>query len=171
MARLLRSPRGFFHADNAVVVGDVTIGEDASFWFGSVVRGDVCRIEVGRRVNVQDGVIIHGDTGNPVVSIGDDVSIGHSAIIHCKSVGAGTLVGMGSRLLDGVVVGRGCIIGAGAVVPPGTQVPDGSLVLGIPGKVLRPLTDKERQYIQWIPPHYVQLAQRWLRGDFADLTA
>ncbi len=171
MAKLLRHPRGFFHADSAVLVGDVVIGEDCSFWFGSIVRGDVCRIDLGKRVNVQDGVIIHGDTGNPAVTIGEDVSIGHGAIIHCKSVGAGSLVGMGSRLLDGVVVGRQCIIGAGAVVPPGTQVPDGSLVLGVPGKILRPLTERERNYIQWIPPHYVELAKKWVRGDFVDLTA
>lgn len=171
MSRMRRHARGFFHADSALLAGDLTIGQDASFWFGCIVRGDVCRIELGARVNVQDGAIIHGDTGNPAVVIGDDVSIGHAAVVHCKSVGAGTLVGMGSRLLDGVVVGRECIIGAGAVVPPGTQVPDHSLVLGVPGRVVRPLSARELQYIRWIPPHYVELAKKWVDGQFADLTA
>jgi carbonic anhydrase/acetyltransferase-like protein (isoleucine patch superfamily) len=171
IARLRRHSQGFFHAESAVVAGDVQVGRDVSIWFGAVVRGDVCRIELGDRVNVQDGAIIHGDTGNPLVKIEADVSIGHAAIVHCRSVGAGSLVGMGSRLLDGVVVGRECIIAAGAVVPPGTQVPDRSLVLGVPGRVARLLTERELAYIRWIPPHYVELAQKWVRGEFRDVTA
>ena len=163
MPRILRHQLGFFHADNAVIVGDVVIKEDANFWFGSVVRGDMARIEIGRRVNVQDGVLIHADSGNPVV-IEDDVSIGHGAVIHGQRIGQGTLVGMGARIL-----GRS-IIGGGAVVPPGMVIPDRMVVLGVPACVTRPVSDKDIEHMRWIPGHYVQLAWNWTRGEFPSLT-
>ena len=169
MACILRHQLGFFHADNAVIVGDVVIGEDANFWFGSVVRGDVARIEIGRRVNVQDGVLIHADSGNPVV-IEDDVSIGHGAVIHGQRIGQGTLVGMGARIMGRTIIGRECIIGGGAVVPPGMVVPDGTVVLGVPACVTRPVNDKDLEHMRFLPGHYVQLAWKWTRGEFASVT-
>lgn len=169
MARIIRHQLGFFHADNATIVGDVVIGQDANFWFGSVVRADVARIEIGARVNIQDGVIIHADSGNSV-TIEDDVSIGHGAVIHGQRIGQGTLVGMGARILGRTIIGRECIIGGGAVVPPGMVVPDGSVVLGVPGSVSRAVNDKDLQHMRWIPGHYVQLAWRWTRDEFPSLT-
>src|SRR3954468_8622453 len=141
MPRFTRTPGNWFLADNATVVGDVTVGELSSFWFNAVVRGDVAPIVIGRRVNVQDGTVIHCDSGVPNV-IQDDVTIGHRAIVHGAFVGQGTLVGMGAILLGRTRIGRECLVAAGAVVPPGLVVPDRMLVIGVPGKVARPLGEE-----------------------------
>ena len=160
-----RNPSGVYTAPSAVIVGDVTIGADSSVWFNAVIRGDVAPIVIGRRVNVQDGVCIHCDTGFPNV-IGDDVTIGHGAIVHGTSVGNGTLIGMSATLLGRTQIGNNCLIAAGAVVPPGLIVPDGMCVMGVPGKIVRPITDKEREYMEWLPPHYLELAQEYAEGKF-----
>src|SRR5205814_8614898 len=118
MPRFALSPGGSFVAHNATIVGEVSIGELSSFWFNAVVRGDVAPVTIGRRVNVQDGVVVHCDTDVPNV-IEDDVTIGHGAIVHGMFVGRGSLVGMGSTLLSRTKIGRECPIAAGAVVPPG----------------------------------------------------
>jgi carbonic anhydrase/acetyltransferase-like protein (isoleucine patch superfamily) len=163
--KFTRTPSGIYLAPNAIIVGDVTIGADTSVWFNAVIRGDVAPIVIGKRVNVQDGVVIHCDTDFPN-SIGDDVTLGHGAIVHGTSVGNGTLVGMSATLLGRTRVGNNCLIAAGAVVPPGLVVPDGMCVMGVPGKIVRPVTDKEREYMQWLPPHYLELAQKYAGGDF-----
>ena len=159
-----RTPAGFFVAHNAMVVGDVTAGESCSFWFNAVVRGDVAPVVIGKRVNVQDGVVIHCDTGVPNV-IEDDVTIGHGAIVHGKFVGRGTLIGMGSVLLSRTRIGRECLIAAGAVVPPDTEVPDRMLVVGVPGKAIRPVNEQDLGYMRWLTDHYVELAERYTREE------
>jgi carbonic anhydrase/acetyltransferase-like protein (isoleucine patch superfamily) len=159
-----RAPGNYFVAHNATVVGEVTIGELASFWFNAVVRGDVAPVTIGRRVNVQDGVVVHCDTDVPNV-IEDDVTIGHGAIVHGTFVGKGSLIGMGSTLLSRTQIGRECLVAAGAVVPPGLNVPDRMLVMGVPGKIVRPVTDRDLEYMRWLTDHYVELAERYVKGE------
>jgi carbonic anhydrase/acetyltransferase-like protein (isoleucine patch superfamily) len=165
MPLFTRHPDGSFRAHNATIVGDVTAGENSSFWFNAVVRGDVAAVIIGKRTNVQDGACIHCDTGVPNV-IGDDVVIGHGAIVHGKAVGNGSLIGMGATLLSRSVIGQECLIAAGAVVPPDLVVPDRMAVMGVPGKIIRPVKDKELEYMRWLRGHYVQLAEKYLRGEF-----
>lgn len=142
-----------FIADTARVIGDVELAPGVSIWYGVVVRGDVAAIRIGEGSNVQDNAVIHCDFGYPQV-IGKDVSIGHGAVCHGESIGDGTLIGMGAKLLGHTRIGSGCIVAAGAVVPPGLVVPDGMLVMGVPGKVLRPVNDEEKKYLQVIPERY-----------------
>lgn len=164
MPRFTRTSGNWFLADNATVVGDVTVGELSSFWFNAVARGDVAPIVIGRRVNVQDGTVIHCDSGVPNI-IEDDVTIGHRAIVHGAYVGAGSLIGMGSVLLSQTRIGKNCLVAAGAVVPPGLNVPDGMLVIGVPGKIARPVTDKDLKYMRWLTTHYVEIAERYTREN------
>ncbi|HEY9655553.1 MAG TPA: gamma carbonic anhydrase family protein [Crinalium sp.] len=131
-----------FVAANATIIGRVTIAAGASIWYGAVVRGDVEAIVIGESTNVQDGAILHGDPGNPTV-LEDHVTVGHRAVIHSAHVERGCLIGIGAIVLDGVRVGTGSIVGAGAVVTK--DVPARSLVVGIPGKVLRQLSDVEAE--------------------------
>ena len=134
---------GWFHAGNATIVGDVRIGSGCGIWYGAVLRGDDAPIVLGERVNVQDLAVLHADPKKPLI-IGDDVTIGHGAIVHCISIGDGALIGMGSVLLEDVVVGAGSLVAAGAVVPPGTKIEAGSLVVGVPGRSIRQVTEMER---------------------------
>ena len=164
MPLFTESPGGYFVAQNATIVGDVEIGALASFWFNAVVRGDVAPVSIGRRVNVQDGVVVHCDTDVPNV-IEDDVTIGHGAIVHGAFVGRGSLVGMGATLLGRTRIGSECLIAAGAVVPPGLEVPDRMLVIGVPAKVARPVREKDLQYMRWLTDHYVELARQYVQGD------
>jgi carbonic anhydrase/acetyltransferase-like protein (isoleucine patch superfamily) len=127
-------------ADKAAVLGDVTLGEYASIWYNCTVRGDVNKIVIGRYTNIQDNAVVHVADQHPAI-IGDYVTVGHSAIVHACTIEDYCLIGMGSVVLDGARVGRGSIIGAGAVVPPGTVVPPYSLVVGIPGKVIKKLPE------------------------------
>ncbi len=149
---------GAYIADTARVRGDVTLGEDVNLWYGVVIRGDVAPVTIGARTNVQDNTVIHCDADKPLV-IGRDVSIGHAAVVHGVVVGDGTLIGIGARVLDGSRIGKGCLIAAGALVPPGLEVPDGMVVMGMPGRIVRPLTDAERAYLVDIPPRYAALAK------------
>jgi carbonic anhydrase/acetyltransferase-like protein (isoleucine patch superfamily) len=164
MTLFTKTPGNYFVAYNATIVGDVTVGELSSFWFNSVVRGDVAPVTIGRRVNVQDGVCVHCDTDVPNV-IEDDVTIGHGAIVHGTHVGGGTLIGMGSVLLSRTKIGKECLIAAGAVVPPDLVVPDRMLVVGVPGKIARPLNEKDFQYMRWLTVHYVELAEKYVVGE------
>ena len=165
-SNLFREHRdGSYRAHNATVVGDVKLGPQSSCWFNAVVRGDVAPVSIGARTNVQDGAVVHCDTGVPNV-IEDDVVIGHGAIVHGMFVGKGSLIGMGATVLSRAKIGRGCLVAAGAVVPPGLEVPDGMLVMGVPGKIVRPVKDEELQYMRWLVPHYVELAQKYLAGEF-----
>ena len=123
-------------AENAAVIGDVVLGDDCSVWFGASIRGDSAPITVGAGTNIQDNATVHCTDGVPAV-IGKNVSIGHNAVVHSASVEDGVLIGMGAVVLDGAVIGEGSIVGAGAVVTKGTVIPPRSLVMGIPGKVVR----------------------------------
>ncbi len=131
-----------FVADNATVIGHVLLNKGASIWYGAIVRGDVEKIVVGKSTNIQDGAVLHGDPGKPTV-LHDYVTVGHRAVVHSAEIGRGTLIGIGAIVLDGVCVGEGCMIGAGAVVTK--NVPERSLVVGVPGKPIRTLTDKEAE--------------------------
>ncbi len=159
-----RHPGGFYLARTAIVTGDVTIGERSSLWFGAVVRGDVAPITLGARVNVQDNAVVHCDSGF-ANQIEDDVVIGHGAIVHGQFVGRESLIGMHATVLGRTRIGRECLIAAGALVPPGMQAPDGSLIAGIPGKIVRQVTDKDLEYMRFLAGHYVDLAEKHLRGE------
>lgn len=135
-----------FVASGARIVGEVHLGEGASVWYNAVLRGDSASITVGARSNLQDNVSVHVDAGRPV-RIGDDVSVGHNAVVHGCTIGDGSLIGMGSVVLSGAEIGPGCLVAGGAVVLEGTVVPAGSLVAGVPAKVRRALTDEEREKI------------------------
>lgn len=135
-------PHSVFVAQNATVLGDVTLGEQSSVFFGAVIRGDRAPITIGTRTNVQDNCVLHVEFGEPLV-IGDNVTIGHGAILHSCTVGDGTLIGMGAIVLGSAVIGKNCIVGAGALVPQHAVIPDGSLVVGFPAKVRRALTEEE----------------------------
>lgn len=126
----------------AVVCGDVTVGEGTAFWFNSVCRAELQPIKIGKRCNIQDCAVIHN-----LCTLGDDVSVGHGAIVHGATVGDRVIVGMGATVLDGAVIGNDCIIGAGALVTGKMNAPDGSMILGSPAKVVRELTDKEKESI------------------------
>ena len=126
----------------AVVCGDVTVGEGTAFWFNSVCRAELQPIKIGKRCNIQDCAVIHN-----LCTLGDDVSVGHGAIVHGATVGDRVIVGMGATVLDGAVIGNDCIIGAGALVTGKMNAPDGSMILGSPAKVARELTEKEKASI------------------------
>lgn len=126
----------------AVVCGDVTVGEGTAFWFNSVCRAELQPIKIGKRCNIQDCAVIHN-----LCTLGDDVSVGHGAIVHGATVGDRVIVGMGATVLDGAVIGNDCIIGAGALVTGKMNAPDGSMILGSPAKVVRELTEKEKASI------------------------
>jgi carbonic anhydrase/acetyltransferase-like protein (isoleucine patch superfamily) len=152
-------------AENASVTGDVTLEPGVSLWFGAVVRGDDAPVRVGAKTNVQDHVMIHADPGTPN-DIGDSIVIGHRAILHGASVGPRCLIGMGSILLTGSVVGEECIIAAGAVVTEHCVIPPRSVVMGVPGRVVRSVTDEEVKDILWSVDHYIEVARMHERGDF-----
>ncbi len=141
--------------ESAHVIGDVEIGEASSIWMNVVVRGDVHRIRIGRRTNIQDGTIVHVMRGTHPTTIGDEVTIGHSAVIHGCTLGDRVLVGMGAILLNGVEVGEDSIVAAGTLLPEETRVPPRSLVMGSPGKVRRAVTDAEAASIRDYAERYV----------------
>lgn len=161
--RFHQTAGGWYVADTAVITAAVRIGREASFWFGSVVRGDVAPVTVGARTNVQDAVIIHCDSGIPN-AIGADVTIGHAAVVHGTRVGDGSLIGMAAVLLGESVVGRECLVAAGALVPPRMVVPDRTLVAGVPAKIVREVTEQDLAYMRRLPRHYIRLAQRYAEG-------
>ncbi|MCS7000067.1 MAG: gamma carbonic anhydrase family protein [Bacteroidota bacterium] len=142
----------------AVVVGDVVIGEHSSVWFNSVIRGDVHFIRIGARTNIQDLSMLHVTNGRYPLTIGNDVTIGHRAIIHGCTVEDTVLIGMGAILLDGCRIGSGSIVAAGAVVREGEHVPSGVLVAGVPARIVRELSQEERDNIANIAAQYVEYA-------------
>lgn len=148
-------------AEGARVTGDVTIGEDSSVWFNAVLRGDCAPIRIGRRTNIQDNCVLHADPGEPCV-IGDDVTVGHLAIVHGAEVGDNVVIGMHAVVMNRAKVGANSIIAVGAVVTEGVEIPPGSLVMGLPGKVKRALTEIEIQANSLSALHYVHAAH-----DFA----
>jgi carbonic anhydrase/acetyltransferase-like protein (isoleucine patch superfamily) len=155
----------FYIGQGVVVTGDVVLGPGVNIWFGSVLRGDLARITLGPRVNIQDGCIVHTDYGEPQ-DVEEGVVVGHRAVLHGRSVGRDTLVGMGAMLLTGSQVGPECLIAAGALVTENRRIPPRSLVMGVPGRVVREVSDEDLRRTRAISAHYLDLAQRYARGAF-----
>jgi len=155
-------------APESYVLGDVSLGNDASVWPGAVIRGDMHAITVGERTSVQDGAVLHithGSDYNPggyPLSIGDDVTIGHQACLHGCTIGDEVLIGIGSIVLDGAVVESQVVIGAGSLVPPGKRLESGYMYKGSPAKQARPLTDKEKSFFKYSAGNYVKLKDEYL---------
>jgi carbonic anhydrase/acetyltransferase-like protein (isoleucine patch superfamily) len=153
----------YFVAQNAAVIGSVVMERNASVWWNVTIRGDNEVITLGENVNVQDGSVIHTDAGVPV-RLERNVSIGHLVMLHGCTIGENSLIGIGAIVLDKAVIGKNCLVGAGAMVTGGKVIPDGSLVLGSPGKVVRPLTPEEIAANTWIAEHYVERSGIYRRG-------
>ncbi len=154
-------------AEGSVVAGDVEIGEESSIWFGAVVRGDVNHVRIGARTNLQDHGMVHVTGGTHPTVIGDDVTVGHRAVLHGCTVRDRCLIGIGAIVLDGAVIGPDAMVGAGALVPPGMVVPPGKLVLGAPAKVKRDLTADELASLRTSAERYVGYAAAYRRGGGA----
>jgi len=150
-----------FVAPSADIIGDVTLGEESSIWYGAVLRGDINRIEIGRGSNVQDNAVVHLADDYPA-NIGDWVTVGHGAIVHACEIGDEVLIGMGSIILDGAVIGARSLVGAGAVVTPGTIIPPGSMVLGTPARVVRALDTATQHSLRGWAEKYVRVSRRFL---------
>ncbi len=150
----------YFVAPNSAVIGRVRLGQDASVWFNVVLRGDNDSITIGDRSNIQDGSVFHVDAGAPIV-LGNDVSVGHSATVHGCTVGRGTLVGMGATILSHAVIGEDCIVGAQALITERKEFPNRSVIIGMPARRIREVTDEELEHIQWIAEHYVARGRRY----------
>jgi carbonic anhydrase/acetyltransferase-like protein (isoleucine patch superfamily) len=155
--------RGAWVADTATVIGDVELGEDASVWFGAVIRGDTEHITVGARTNVQDGSVLHADAGKPLV-IGAGVTIGHQVMLHGCTVADGALIGNQAVILNGARIGRNSIVGAGSVVTENKEFPDNSLIIGAPARAVKTLDDSAAENMKRNADHYVANAQRFAKG-------
>jgi carbonic anhydrase/acetyltransferase-like protein (isoleucine patch superfamily) len=154
---------GAWVADSAQVIGNVQLGENASVWFGAVLRGDNEVLRVGRNSNIQDGSVVHSDPGFPM-TLGDDVTIGHQVMLHGCTIGDGSLVGIHAVVLNGARIGRYCLVGAGSLVTEGKEFPDGSLIMGTPARVVRPLTPEQLAGLARGAVHYVENARRYAAG-------
>ena len=161
------TPTGAYLAHGSTVTGDVQLGAESSVWFAAVIRGDVAPVVIGERVNVQDGSVIHCDAGYPN-TIEADVTIANRAVVHGERVGRGSLVGIGAVLLGHTIIGEECLIAAGAVVPPGMNVPDRMLVMGVTGRIVRPVNEKEIEYLRWLSRRYVELVRKYQAGEFGE---
>jgi carbonic anhydrase/acetyltransferase-like protein (isoleucine patch superfamily) len=157
------SPDVGFIAPTAVLIGDCHIGLEVGIWFGTVARGDIEPIRVGARSNVQENCVLHTDKGFPL-SIGENCTIGHSAIIHGCTIGDNTLIGMGATVLNGARIGKNCLIGANALITEGKEIPDNSLVVGAPGKVIRTLDAEAIAGLTASADRYVKNARRFAAG-------
>lgn len=164
MARGAIHPTAFI-APTAAVMGDVTLGKDASVWYGAVLRGDMAPIVIGAQSNIQDGTIVHVDEGVPC-TIGQRVAVGHRVILHGCTVGDDCLIAMGSVLLNGVTIGTGSVVAAGAVIPEGMQVPPRSLVMGLPGRIVRQVDQALSERITATWSHYVEEARAHRSGRY-----
>ncbi|MES1946316.1 transferase [Salinisphaera sp. C84B14] len=153
----------FFVAENATVLGNVKLEVDASIWFNAVLRGDQELITIGRGSNIQDGCVLHTDPGFPL-TVGADCTVGHQAMLHGCTIGDNSLIGIKATVLNGAKIGRNCLIGAGALVPEGKEIPDNSMVIGVPGRVKRELTDEDAQKLKRGAAHYVENYKRFLAG-------
>jgi carbonic anhydrase/acetyltransferase-like protein (isoleucine patch superfamily) len=156
--------RDVFLAPNATVIGDVVLGDAASIWYGVVVRGDVFPIRIGARTNIQDNSVIHVTNGTWSTTIGDDVTVGHLAMLHGCTVGDRCLIGMSSVVLDGAIVEDECLIGAGSLVPPGAKIPSRSLVMGRPARVIRRLEEADLAGIRKSSALYVEYARDFMES-------
>jgi carbonic anhydrase/acetyltransferase-like protein (isoleucine patch superfamily) len=152
-----------FVADSAEVIGRVSLGDGVSVWFNAVLRGDSDTLTVGAGSNIQDGSVLHADTGYPLV-IGENVTVGHQVMLHGCTIGDESLIGIGAVVLNGARIGRNCIVGAGALVTEGKEFPDGSLIVGAPAKVVRELTDAQKAGLKASASHYVHNGRRYQAG-------
>jgi carbonic anhydrase/acetyltransferase-like protein (isoleucine patch superfamily) len=150
-------------ADSAQVIGNVVLHEDASIWFGAILRGDTETLTIGRGSNVQDGSVLHADAGFPV-TLGEDVTVGHQVMLHGCTIGDGSLIGIQAVVLNGAKIGRGCLVGAGALVTEGKEFADGSLIIGSPARAVRPLRPEEIAGLKGSAAHYVENAKRFKAG-------
>lgn len=150
-------------ADSAQVMGKVVLHEDASVWFGTVVRGDTDSITIGAGSNVQDASVLHADFGKPLV-IGERVTVGHQVMLHGCTIGDESLIGIGAVVLNGARIGKNCLVGAGALVTEGKEFPDGSMILGSPAKAVRQLTPEQIEGLRLSAQHYVDNARRFRAG-------
>jgi carbonic anhydrase/acetyltransferase-like protein (isoleucine patch superfamily) len=157
--------RDYYVANNATVIGDVVLSAGVNIWYNCVVRGDLATITLGPRVNIQDGSVVHTDSDAPL-TLEEGVVVGHGAILHGQRIGRDTLVGMGAVLLSGCDVAEECVIAAGTVITEGRRIPPRSVVMGIPGKVVREVTEEELERTRSIGVHYLELAQRYVRGAY-----
>ena len=149
-------------SENAMVIGEVTLGDKVNIWFGAVIRGDMHYIKIGNRTNIQDNSVVHVTTAVSPTTIGANVTVGHGAIIHGCTIGDDCLIGMGAILMDDEVIGAGSLVGAGALIPPSMIIPENSLVVGSPGKVVREVKTAEKDMIFERPQEYIDLAAIYL---------
>ena len=156
----VRAEGDYWVADNAVVLGNVLLRQDASVWFNAVLRGDNDLITIGEGSNIQDGSVLHTDPGYPL-TIGAHVTIGHKVMLHGCDIGEGSLIGINEVVLNGAKIGKNCIIGANALITEGKEIPDNSMVMGSPGKVVKTLTDEQAAGIRVGAAHYVENARRF----------
>ncbi len=154
-------PDSCYISESVDLIGDVTLGEDVSLWFGTVVRGDMHHITIGNRSNIQDNSVVHVTTDVSPTRIGNEVTVGHNAIIHGATIEDRCLIGMGAIIMDDVVIGEGSIVGAGAVVPPNMIISPRSLVVGLPAKVVRQTTDEELEMIIERAQHYIDFSAEY----------
>jgi carbonic anhydrase/acetyltransferase-like protein (isoleucine patch superfamily) len=152
----------YWIAPTAAVMGRVILKTNASIWWGAVLRGDNDPITIGEGSNIQDGSVLHTDTGSPL-NIGANVTVGHMVMLHGCTIGDGSLVGIGSTVLNGAVIGRNCLIGAGCLITEGKEIPDNSLVMGAPGKVVRELSPEQAARVALGAAHYVENWKRYRR--------
>ena len=145
-------------ADSAQVMGRVTLGEDASVWFGTVVRGDTESITIGAGSNIQDASVLHADFGKPLV-VGERVTVGHQVMLHGCTIGDESLIGIGAIVLNGARIGKNCLVGAGSLVTEGKEFPDGSMIMGTPAKVVRQLTPEQIEGLRLSAQHYIDNAR------------
>lgn len=157
--------RNVYIAPTSFVAGDLLIGDDCTIMHHVMIRADIAPIRIGRRVNVQDGSNLHTKFGVPL-EIGDDVAIGHRAVVHCRRVGDRTLIAIGAIVLDDAEIGADCVIGAGAVVSPGTIIPDGKMVLGVPGRIVRDTREQDREMVRQVVENYLRLGREYAAGRF-----
>jgi len=153
----------YWIAPSAAVIGDVHLAEGVGIWFGAVIRGDKERINIGPNTNIQDLSALHTDPGFPI-NIGIGCTIGHRVMLHGCTVGDNSLIGMGATILNGTVIGKNCLIGAGALIPEGREIPDGSLVMGMPGKVVRELDEEAFERNRYSAKNYVENYRRFSAG-------
>lgn len=154
-----------FIAPNASVMGDVSLSDQVSIWYGAVLRGDTESITIGRGCNIQDNAVVHADPGHPTI-LEDYVTVGHSAIVHGAKIGEGSMIGMHSTLLNGCKIGKYCLIAAGALIREGMEIPDFSMVVGMPGKIIRTLSEEDIEWLKKSAPHYIAMSERHAAGEF-----
>ncbi len=154
---------GAWVAESAEVIGQVTLGENASVWCGAVVRGDCDQITIGRNSNIQDLSVVHADFGTPVV-LGDNVTVGHQVMLHGCTIGDGALIGIQAVVLNGAKIGKNCIVGAGSVVTENKEFPDNSLIVGSPARVIRTLDAAQIEQMSHLAEHYVDNAKLFARS-------